>query len=57
MLIKTACPFYFYLSWKEKKREREKGGKKKPNTACFELQQIFSLHCPQTPWPPPVQDR
>lgn len=57
MLIKTACPFYFYLSWKEKKREREKGGEKKTNTACFELQQIFSLHCPQTPLPPPVQDR
>lgn len=25
MLIKTACPFYFYLSWKgENERERRK---------------------------------
>ena len=25
MLIKTACPFYFYLSWKgRKKRDRER---------------------------------
>lgn len=28
MLIKTACPFYFYLSWKGIKKERERKGKK-----------------------------